>query len=109
MARMSLRPGDPVRIGQYRLTAKLGSGGMGVVYLGVAPDGGLVAVKILRSEIADNPEFRRRFDREVTALMRVRGVCTIRVIEADTESDQPFMVTEYAEGPSLADYIDKYG
>ncbi len=82
---------------------------MGVVYLGVAPDGGLVAVKILRSEIADNPEFRRRFDREVTALMRVRGVCTVRVIEADTESDQPFMVTEYAEGPSLADYIDKYG
>jgi serine/threonine protein kinase len=82
---------------------------MGVVYLGADPDGGLVAVKVLRPEIADDPDFRRRFDREVTALMRVRGVCTVRVIEADTESDQPFMVTEYAEGPSLADYIDKYG
>jgi serine/threonine protein kinase len=106
---MSLRPGDPVQVGQYRLTAKLGSGGMGVVYLAVTPDGGPVAVKVLRPEIADNPEFRRRFDREVTALMRVTGVCTVRVIEADTESDQPFMVTEYAEGPSLADYINKYG
>jgi serine/threonine protein kinase len=106
---MSLRPGDPARVGQYRLTAKLGSGGMGVVYLGVAPDGGLVAVKVLRPEIADDPEFRRRFDREVTALMRVRGMCTVRVFEADTKSDQPFMVTEYVEGPSLADYIDKYG
>ena len=109
MARMSLRPGDPVRVGQYRLTDRLGSGGMGVVYLGVDPDGGLVAVKVLRPEMADDPDFRRRFDREVTALMRVRGVCTVRVIEADTESDRPFMVTEYAEGPSLADYIDKYG
>ena len=82
---------------------------MGVVYLGTGPDGGLVAVKVLRPEIADDPDFRRRFDREVTALMRVRGGCTVRVIEADTESDRPFMVTEYAEGPSLADYIDQYG
>ena len=41
--------------------------------------------------------------------MRVRGLCTVRVIEADTESLQPFMVTEYAEGPSLAEYIDGHG
>jgi len=109
MARVSLRTGDPVQIGRYRLTARLGSGGMGVVYLGADPDGRMVAVKVLRPEMADDPDFRRRFDREVTALMRVRGVCTVRVIEADTESDRPFMVTEYAEGPSLADYIDKYG
>jgi serine/threonine protein kinase len=109
MARTSLRAGDPVQVGRYRLTARLGSGGMGVVYLGTDPDGGLVAVKVLRPEMADDPDFRRRFDREVTALMRVRGGCTVGVIEADTESDRPFMVTEYAEGPSLADYIDKYG
>jgi serine/threonine protein kinase len=82
---------------------------MGVVYLGVGPDGGLVAVKVLRPELADDPEFRRRFGREVTVLMRVRGVCTVRVIEADTDSRLPFMVTEYADGPSLAEYIDTYG
>jgi serine/threonine protein kinase len=109
LARTSLRDGDPAQIGQYRLTARLGSGGMGVVYLGVAPDGGLVAVKVLRPELADDPEFRRRFGREVTVLMRVRGVCTVRVIEADTDSRLPFMVTEYADGPSLAEYIDTYG
>jgi serine/threonine protein kinase len=109
LARTSLRESDPARIGQYRLSARLGSGGMGVVYLGVAPDGGLVAVKVLRPELADDPEFRRRFGREVTVLMRVRGVCTVRVIEADTDSAWPFMVTEYADGPSLAEYIDTYG
>ena len=109
MARTSLREGDPARIGQYRLTARLGSGGMGVVYLGVAPDGSLVAVKVLRPELADDPEFRRRFSREVTVLMRVRGMCTVLVIEADTDSHRPYMVTEYADGPSLAEYIDEYG
>ena len=91
MARTSLREGDPARIGQYRLTSRLGSGGMGVVYLGVASDGSLVAVKVLRPELADDPEFRRRFGREVTVLMRVRGMCTVRVIEADTDSHQPYM------------------
>jgi serine/threonine protein kinase len=109
LARTSLRESDPARIGRYRLTARLGSGGMGVVYLGAAPDGGEVAVKVLRPELAEEPEFRRRFGREVSVLTRVRGVCTVRVIEADTESDRPFMVTEYADGPSLAEYIDSYG
>jgi serine/threonine protein kinase len=82
---------------------------MGVVYLGVGWEGGQVAVKVLRPELADDQEFRRRFRREVSALMRVKGVCTVRVIEADTQSATPFMVTEYAEGPSLAEYIDTYG
>src|SRR5689334_12508486 len=82
---------------------------MGVVYLGIGWDGSQVAVKVLRPELADDQEFRRRFRREVSALMRVRGLCTVRVIEADTESPQPFMVTEYAAGPSLAEYIDSYG
>ena len=82
---------------------------MGVVYLGIGWDGTQVAVKVLRPELADDPEFRRRFRREVSALMRVRGLCTVRVIEADTESPEPFMVTEYAEGPSLAEYIDVHG
>ena len=82
---------------------------MGVVYLGIGWDGGQVAVKVLRPELADDPDFRRRFRREVAALMRVKSLCTVRVIEADTESPRPFMVTEYAEGPSLAEYIDSYG
>ena len=109
MARTPLRPDDPIRIGHYRLTARLGSGGMGVVYLGVAWDGSQVAVKVLRPELAGDQEFRRRFGREVAALVRVKGACTVRVIEADSQSSTPFVVTEYAVGPSLAEHIDKYG
>ncbi|MGH3254969.1 MAG: protein kinase domain-containing protein [Streptosporangiaceae bacterium] len=106
---MPLRADDPEQIGGYRLTARLGAGGMGLVYLCEAPDGGLVAVKVLRPELADDPEFRRRFQREVSVLTKVKGVCTVRVIEADTESVVPYMVTEFINGPNLAEYVDRHG
>jgi eukaryotic-like serine/threonine-protein kinase len=109
VARAPLQPADPARIGRYRLVARLGAGGMGVVYLAEAGDGQPVAVKVLRPELADNPEFRTRFGREVTTLTRVQGVCTVRVIEADTQAPKPFLVTEYADGPSLAEYVDAHG
>src|SRR5689334_13001551 len=82
---------------------------MGVVYLGETQDGYPVAIKVLRPELADNPEFRTRFGREVAALTRVQGVCTVRVIEADTEAATPFLVTEYADGPSLSEYVTERG
>jgi serine/threonine protein kinase len=82
---------------------------MGVVYLGVAWDGAPVAVKVLRPDLADDEEFRRRFGREVSALVQVKGECTVRVIEADSQSATPFVVTEYAPGPSLSEYMDKNG
>ena len=109
MARTPLRQTDPSQVGRYRLIARLGAGGMGVVYLGVDPNGQQVAVKVLRPELADHPEFRVRFGREITMLTRVQGVCTVRVIEADTEAPKPFLVTEYADGPSLSEYIDARG
>jgi serine/threonine protein kinase len=91
------------------LLARLGAGGMGVVYLASGQDGRPVALKVLRPEMADDAEFRTRFSREVTALTRVRGMCTVRVLDADTTAAQPFLVTEYAEGPSLAEYVDARG
>ena len=109
LARTPLRQTDPAQIGRYRLVARLGAGGMGVVYLGQTPGGRQVAVKMLRPEMADNPEFRVRFGREVSALTRVQGVCTVRVIEADTEAPKPFLVTEFADGPSLSEYVDAHG
>src|SRR5579863_5723270 len=109
LAQGPLLPGDPARIGRYRLTGRLGAGGMGVVYLGAAKDGIPVAVKVLRPELAEDPEFRVRFTREVATLTRVEGMCTVRVIEADTQGPRPFLVTEYIDGPSLADYVERHG
>ena len=109
LARGPLLQTDPSQVGRYRLIARLGAGGMGVVYLGVDSDGQQFAVKVLRPELADNPEFRVRFGREVTMLTRVQGVCTVRVIEADTQAPKPYLVTEYADGPSLSEYIDARG
>ena len=108
-AHVALLEGDPGRVGRYRLTARLGSGGMGLVYLGVAEDGRLVAVKVMRPELADEPEFRARFGREVAVLARVRGARIVRVIEAGADACGPFLVTEYAAGPSLARYVDSAG
>jgi eukaryotic-like serine/threonine-protein kinase len=109
LARTPLRDDDPAQVGSYRLTARLGAGGMGVVYLATAANGSPVAVKVLRPELSGDVEFRTRFSREVAALTRVRGVCTVRVIEADTASVRPFLVTEYVEGPSLSEYIESRG
>ena len=109
MALVPLRQGDPSRIGRFRLSARLGAGGMGVVYLGQARDTGQVAIKVMRPEVGDEDEFRARFRREVALLTRVQGLCTVRVVEADTESDSPFLVTEYAAGPSLSEQVKRDG
>jgi len=72
LARTPLRDADPAQVGSYRLTARLGAGGMGVVYLATAGDGSPVAVKVLRPELSGDAEFRTRFSREVAALTRVK-------------------------------------
>ena len=81
----------------------------GGVYLAEAGNGGHVAIKVLRPELSDDAEFRARFRREVIALRRVRGICTVRVIEADVDADQPYLVTEYAAGPTLAEWAGEEG
>ena len=109
MAQSALGPEDPSSIGRYRLVARLGEGGMGVVYLGMSEQHGQVAIKVPRRAFAGNQDFRARFRREVLALGRVQGVCTVRVIESDTESARPFLVTEYASGPSLSEHVEASG
>lgn len=66
-------------------------------------------MKVIRPELADDPEFRARFSREVDVLARVRGARIVRVIEAGADACGPFLVTEYAAGPSLAAHVDRHG
>ena len=82
---------------------------MGVVYLAEDANGRQVALKLIRSELADDPAFRSRFRREVQAGQRVGGICTARYIDADVESDRPYLVTEYVEGGNLADCVATRG
>lgn len=78
---------------------------MGEVFLGSSPGGRDVVVKLIRSEFAGQPKFRRRFVREVEAAQRVGGFHTAQVVEARPEEDPPWMVTEYIRGPSLRDLV----
>ena len=104
-----LRPGDPRRVGPYRLTGRLGGGGMGEVFLGRSAGGRPVAVKVIRPELASDHEFRTRFRREVAAARRVSGLYTATVAGADTEGAVPWLATEYLPGPSLEVAVGRHG
>ncbi|MEV7611421.1 MDR family MFS transporter [Streptomyces sp. NPDC089799] len=98
---------DPDRIGPYRLIARLGAGGMGLVYLGRSEGGRTVAVKVVQAEHAQNPEFRRRFAREVAAARRVGGSWTADVLDADPEAAVPWVATRYVPGPDLHAVVER--
>lgn len=100
---------DPATIAGYRLAAKLGAGGMGKVYLSYTPGGRPVAIKVIRPEFGEDPEFRRRFAQEVQSAQRVQGLFTAPVIDADTKGAQPWLATAYVPGPSLADSVVAHG
>jgi len=67
-----LRAGDPVAVGPYKLLGRLGAGGTGQVYLAKSPGGRLVAIKLIRPELAEERGFRTRFAGEIAAALRVR-------------------------------------
>ncbi|MFD4026702.1 serine/threonine-protein kinase [Streptomyces sp. NPDC058576] len=104
-----LAEGDPAVVGGYRLAAVLGAGGMGKVYLSYTPGGRPLAIKVIRAEFSEDPEFRRRFQQEVRAAQRVQGLYTAPVIDSDTEGAQPWLATAYVPGPSLAHAVARHG
>ncbi|PZG15236.1 serine/threonine-protein kinase, partial [Nonomuraea aridisoli] len=109
MSLEALRDGDPRRVGPYTLLGRLGEGGMGVVHLGQGPDGARVAVKLLHARMDADPDFRRRFAREVAAARRVARFCTAPVLDADVLGEVAYLVTEYVEGPSLGQAVRASG
>ncbi|MGW6789966.1 serine/threonine-protein kinase [Streptomyces chartreusis] len=104
-----LRDDDPPVVAGYRLAARLGAGGMGRVYLSHTQGGRPVAIKVVRPELADDQDFRRRFRREVEAARRVRGAYTAELIDADAQGTPPWLATLYVPGPSLAQAVARGG
>ncbi|MEV0375056.1 protein kinase [Streptomyces sp. NPDC050636] len=100
---------DPKAIAGYRLTAKLGAGGMGKVYLSYTPGGRPVAIKVIRPEFSEDAEFRRRFKQEVQSAQRVQGLFTAPVIDSDADGASPWLATAYVPGPSLSAAVAEHG
>ncbi|AJC53053.1 serine/threonine-protein kinase [Streptomyces sp. 769] len=105
----ALTADDPQEIGGYRLHARLGSGGMGHVYLAYTPGGRPVALKVVRPEFAGDPEFRRRFVQEVANARRIHGLYTAQVVDAGVDAVTPWLATAYVPAPSLHEVLRRHG
>ncbi|WP_234425718.1 protein kinase domain-containing protein [Streptomyces kebangsaanensis] len=104
-----LEPGDPRQVGRFRIVSRLGAGGMGQVFLARSRGGRPVAVKVVRPELAQDGEFRRRFAREVAAARRVNGAFTAGVVDADPDGSPAWLATVYVPGVSLGEAIAAHG
>ncbi|MFE2322999.1 serine/threonine-protein kinase [Streptomyces sp. NPDC059385] len=105
-----LRPGDPPEIGGYRLLARLGSGGMGEVFLARTASGRALALKTVHRELSLEPDFADRFARETATNDRVRGPWTVSVVDFSPPGESPqWLATEYVAAPTLGDWVHRYG
>ncbi|MFG1613924.1 protein kinase [Nonomuraea wenchangensis] len=104
-----LKPEDPPAIGSYELVSRLGSGGMGVVYLAKAADGSRVALKAIRRDYTADPVYRARFHEEVSNARKVASFCTARVLDHGEDRGVLYLVTEFIDGISLEDHLIEHG
>ncbi|EMF54081.1 MULTISPECIES: serine/threonine-protein kinase [Streptomyces] len=102
-------PGGTARVGRYTVVGRLGSGGMGTVYLCRTPAGQRLAVKVIREDLAEQSEIRLRFAREVAALREVNCPYTVPVYDAETGTPPLWLATRYVDGPTLAVRVHERG
>lgn len=92
-------------LGGYRLIRRLGTGGAGTVWLAEDGGGTRVALKAMHPAMAASEESRQRLERETRTVNSVRSPFVAHIVDAETEASQPFVVSEYVEGPTLAEIL----
>src|SRR5256886_1180589 len=100
---------DPRVIGEYRLRAQLGAGGMGRVYLGLSPAGRAVAIKVVHPDLASDPDSLRRFGQEVAAARAVSGIYTAPVVASGLNERPPWLATAFVPGLPLDQVVGENG
>ena len=105
VAAEQLDAGD--RLGPYRLGELLGAGGMGIVFRAIREDGGEVALKVLREELAGDETFRRRFDHEARSASHVRSPHLVAVLEAGEAEGRYYLASEFVAGPTLEQLVQE--
>ncbi|WP_330291496.1 serine/threonine protein kinase [Streptomyces sp. NBC_00576] len=103
-----LSPEDPAHIGGFELLGRVGQGGMGQVYLGESPGGEPAAVKVIKPSVVDSTA-RLRFAQEIEILKTVWGARIAQLLDADAEAEQPWLATEYVDGPDLGKHVSTHG
>jgi len=105
----SLTADDLRTVGEFRLLARLGAGGMGQVFLASSLAGRTVAVKVIHPDLCRDPEFVRRFRNEAEAAQKVSGWYTAPVVAAGLSDNPPWLATAFVAGPSLEDMVTRHG
>ena len=103
-----LRPGDPDQIGPWQIVNRLGSGGMGIVYMGTNGTRA-AAIKIVRDFLLEDSTSRTRLGREVATLKKVKSSYVAEIVGADVDGSPAWIATNYVDGPSLSTLIEKEG
>lgn len=101
-------PAAGSKLGGYTVVREIGSGAMGAVYRAEDDGGHPVALKMLHRHL-DDPAARERLRREAAALQGLRHPAVARVLDAELEGPEAFIVTELVEGPTLEEEIDERG
>ena len=103
-----LRSGDPEQIGPWQIVNRLGSGGMGIVYMGTNGTRS-AAIKIVRDFLLEDPTSRSRLDREVSTLKRVQSKYVAEIVDSDIDANPAWIATNYVDGPSLKTLVENEG
>lgn len=103
-----LRPNDPENIGPYKLIARLGAGGMGVVFLGTKGTD-RAAIKVVRNSFLDDPSLKTRFVREIETLKKIDSPFVAKIVDSSMEEELSWHAVEFVNGPTLRELIDSNG